>query len=125
MNKLILFIAIILSSPAMLYAGDFQPYKIKAGFSYYSDEYTTSNGLSALGEEKNFEEIYQYYNYYEAVFDSQERIVTFKAYERGAVDFSESYFYDDDGRLVKKEVEKSDGSKSVVTLPAQDAVESQ
>ncbi len=84
------------------------------GRSYYSNEYTTGNGVSALGAEKNFEEVYQHYNYYEAIFDSQERIEQFKAYKRGAIEFSETYFYDGDGRPVRKEVQNADGSKSVI-----------
>jgi hypothetical protein len=116
MQKFILSICIILATPAVLYAGKFEPYEIKAGTSYYSDEYSSSNGLSELGEEKNFEEVYQYYNYYEAVFDSQERIVIFKAYKQGVVEFSETYSYDTDGSLIEKEIKNSDGSISLVTF---------
>ncbi len=114
MKRLVLFIALILASPAAFCAGQFQPYEIKAGFSYYSDEYTARDGISELGEEKNFEEIYQYYNYYEAIFDDQERIVIFNAYEKGVIEFSEAYSYDDDGRLLKKVVKNPDGSELVV-----------
>lgn len=106
--------AIIVASPTELHAGEFNPYEIKAGVPYYSDEYTVNNGVSELGEEKNYEEIYQYYNYYEAIFDSEKRIVTFKAYERGNVEFSESYHYDDEGRLTKKMITNADGSEKVV-----------
>jgi hypothetical protein len=106
--------AVILVSPAVFCAGSFEPYEIKPGISYYSDEYTSTNGLSELGEEKNYEEVFQYYNYYEAIFDSQERIVIFNAYTRGVIEFSENYFYDRDGNLVKKVVKNSDGSESVV-----------
>ena len=106
----------MLATPGVLCAGEFEPYEIKAGMSYYSDEYSSSDGLSELGEEKNFEEVYQYYNYYEAVFDSQERIVIFKAYKQGVVEFSETYSYDTDGSLIKKEIKNSDGSISLVTF---------
>ncbi len=101
---------------AVLFAGQFEPHEIKPGVSYYSDEYTTSNGVSGLGEEKNFEEVWQNYNYYEAIFDSNERIVTFKAYERGKIEFSETYHYDAEGNPTKKIVKKSDGSESVVNF---------
>lgn len=94
--------------------GRFQPYEIKAGISYYSDEYSTHDGVSALGDEKNFEEVWQNYNYYEAVFDTQERIVVFKAYERGTLQFSEEYSYDGDERPVSKVITQSDGSTSTV-----------
>jgi len=114
MKNIFLFFAFLLFSPTVFCAGQFQPYEIKAGFSYYSDEYTTHNDISQLGEEKNIEEVYQNYNYYEAIFDTQEHIVIFKAYEKGTVEFSETYSYDSDGSLVKKVVKYSDGSESVV-----------
>ena len=57
MKKLVLLVALILASPTAFCAGQFEPYEIKAGFSYYSNEYTSTNGLSALGEEKNFEDL--------------------------------------------------------------------
>ncbi len=120
MKKLVLLIimalVILLSSPAVFSADQFQPYEIKAGMSYYSDEYTTHNDISALGEEKNIEEVYQNYNYYEAIFDDQERIVIFNAYEKGLIEFSETYSYDGDGRLVKKVVNNPDGSESVIVF---------
>ena len=118
MHKPVLSIAItlvmILASPTVFCAGEFQPYKITAGVSYYSDEYTTREDISELGEEKNYEEVYQNYNYYEAVFDTQERIVIFNAYEKGIIKLSETYSYDGDGHLIKKVVKNPDGSESVV-----------
>jgi hypothetical protein len=114
MIKLVLSIVFNVITSTLLFAGQFEPYEIKAGVPYYSDEYTTNNGLSELGEEKNYEEVYQYYNYYEAIFDENKRMVIFSAYERGDIDFSETYYYDGDGRPVKKVVKKSDGSGSVV-----------
>ena len=114
MKNIFIFFAILLVSPAVFCAGQFQPYEIKAGISYYSDEYSTHNNISQLGEEKNIEEVYQNYNYYEVIFDDQERIVIFKAYEKGVVEFTETYSYDAGGNLAKKVVKDSDGSESVV-----------
>jgi hypothetical protein len=111
---LFLFLFLILASSTALCAGQFEPYVIKPGVSYYSDEYTAQNDISELGEEKNFEEVYQFYNYYEAVFDTEERIVTFKAYKRGALEFSETYFYDDAGNPEKKIVRSADGTETVM-----------
>ena len=116
MRKLALILALVLASPAVIFAGEFEPYEITAGISYYSNEYSTNNGISELGEEKNYEEVYQNYNYYEGVFDSQERIVVFKAYKQGVIEFSETYFYGDDGEPEKKVIEKPDGSTSVVAF---------
>jgi hypothetical protein len=116
MRKIILAVVIILVSPAVFCADKFQPYKIKAGVSYYSNEYSTEEGVSELGEEKNLEEVYQNYNYYEAIFDAQERIVTFNAYKQGAIEFSETYSYDKQGRPEKKLIKQADGSTSVETF---------
>ena len=118
MKKLALSLAVMLAAPTALCAGQFEPYKIKPGISYYSDDYTTNGGVSELGEEKNYEEVYQNYNYYEAIFDSQERVVIFNAYERGVIEFSESYHYDNQGRLVKKVVKSADGSETIVNFQA-------
>lgn len=119
MRCLVASLVIILASTVGIFAAEFEPYEIKAGLSYYSDEYSTSNDVSSLGEEKNYEEVYQYYNYYEAVFNSEERIVVFKAYEKGVVKFSETYHYDDGGQLLKKIVENPDGSRSTVNFQAE------
>ena len=116
MRIIILYLLLILVSPSAICEGKFQPYEIKPGAAYYSDEYSVQNGVSQLGEEKNFEEVYQFYNYYEAVFDTDERIVTFKAYLRGDLEFSESYFYDDGGNRAKKIVRDSEGTESVVNF---------
>jgi hypothetical protein len=102
--------AMVMVSPAMLCAGQFKPYEIHAGASYYSNEYTSNNGIAELGDEKNIEEVYQNYNYYEAVFDDQERIVIFKAYEKGAIEFSETYSYDESGHQAHKVVKDSEGT---------------
>lgn len=116
MQKIILLIAIILASPVVFCADEFKPYEIKAGISYYSNEYSTNNGLSELGEEKNLEEVYQNYNYYEAIFDEQGNIVTFKAYKQGVIEFSETYSYDNNGRPIKKVIKNADGSTFVETF---------
>ena len=115
MKKFVLLsIAFLLVSPSVLLAGKFEPYEIKPDVPYYSDEYTDNDGVSELGEEKNFEEVFQNYNYYEAVFDTNKRMITFKAYERGNIEFSETYHYDSEGQLIKKVVKNSDGSETVV-----------
>jgi hypothetical protein len=115
-KQIILLIAMLLATPVAVCAGEFKPYEIKAGVSYYSNEYSSNNGLSELGEEKNLEEVYQNYNYYEAIFDTQERIVTFNAYKQGSIEFSETYYYDKDGQPEKKHIKKADGSTSVEML---------
>ena len=114
MKIILLSIAVFIVFPHIAYAGKFQPYEIRPDFSYYSDEYSIRDGISELGEEKNYEEVYQFYNYYEAVFDDKGHIVTFRAYKQGVVEFSEAYFYADDGRLIRKVTKYRDGSESVM-----------
>lgn len=93
-----------------------KPERIKAGIPYYSDQYESVDGRYELAEEKNFEEVYKNFNYYEAVYDKKERIVIFNAFEKGELEFSEVYYYDEGTRPVKKEVTDSSGKKSVIDL---------
>ena len=115
MQKTLLSVVIFLLSAVAYSEGEFKPYKITAGISYYSNEYSTENGVPQLGEEKNFEEVYQNYNYYEAVFDEQQRMVVFKAYKRGSIEFSETYVYEgEDNGPVRKIITSPNGSETVV-----------
>jgi hypothetical protein len=70
---------------------------------YYSDEYALEGDVHRLGEEKNLEEVYQYYTYYEAIHDEEQRVVIFKKYLRGDLDWTERYTYDRKGSLAQKE----------------------
>jgi len=79
------------------------PSRFAAGRSYYSDEAELVGEVHRLGAEKNLEEVYQYYSYYEAIHDEQQRVVTFKRYLRGDLDWTERYTYDGSGRLVRRE----------------------
>jgi hypothetical protein len=95
-----------------------QPEKIRPGHSYYSDELgeSTNQGLvRAPGEEKNYEEVYQFYSYYEFVYDEQERVVLFREYKRGDVIRTEKYSYDDSGALSKRVVSQP-GRQDEITL---------
>jgi hypothetical protein len=81
--------------------------KIRPDHSYYSDELAepTNQGLvRAIGAEKNYEEIYQFYTYYEVVYDGGGRVVLFREYKRGEVTRIEKYRYDDSGSLVMRVV---------------------
>jgi len=115
MQKIFLSAVLFLLSAVAYSEGEFKPYKITPGISYYSNEYSTENGVSQLGEEMNLEEVYQNYNYYEAVFDEQERMVVFKAYKQGSIEFSETYVYKgEDNGPVRKIMTSPDGSETVV-----------
>lgn len=77
--------------------------RYEPGLAYYSDDFSLEDDVYRLGEEKNLEEVYQYYAYYEAVHDERGRVVTFKKYLRGDLDWTERYRYDRKGRLVEKQ----------------------
>lgn len=95
-----------------------QPEKIRPGHSYYSDELgeSTNQGLvRAPGEEKNYEEVYQFYSYYEFVYDEQERVILFREYKRGEVIRAEKYSYDATGALSMRVISQP-GKQDEITL---------
>lgn len=79
-----------------------RPEKIRPGHAYYSDEYQVQGGVRDIVGEKNYEEVYQFYTYYEVVYDTAGRVVTFKAYKRGKVIRTEEYRYGPGGRLEER-----------------------
>jgi len=86
-----------------------RPERIRAGLTYYSDTAVTGGEGDAavrdLGEEKNYEEVYQLYRYFEAVYDEKGRVVRFREYLRGEVARSEFYVWSEDGRLLDRSIE--------------------
>ncbi len=78
-----------------------RPEKIRPGVSYYSDEVVEHEGVKDLGEEKNYEEVYQFYRYYEAIYDAAGRVTIFIEYVRGEVHRRDEYSYGPDGKLLE------------------------
>jgi hypothetical protein len=74
-------------------AAEAQPERIRAGHSYYSDDVSAEGVVRDLAGEKNYEEVYQSYRYYEAVYDDRGRVVSFKQIERGEVVREDRYRY--------------------------------
>jgi len=74
-----------------------RPELIREGISYYSNEFLQTGIVRDLGADKNLEEVYQFYTYYEAVYDSIGRVIIFKEYKQGNVILEEQYIYDDEG----------------------------
>jgi len=66
---------------------------------YYSDEYFQEGVVRDIEAEKNYEEVYQFYTYYEVIYDSSKRVKVFREYKRGEVIHEEHYQYvkGDDG----------------------------
>ncbi len=116
MKKTFIFLLTVFSLAAVTTSSPAEPERIRPGISYYSDDYTVKDGIARLGEERNIEEVYKNYEYYEAVYDELKRIVLFRAYKRGEVDWTERYFYDGDGRPLKKEVVRPGLPAKVIRL---------
>ena len=84
-----------------------RPEKIRPGHSYYSDDARVEGLVRDIGEDKNYEEVYQRYRYYEAVYDEAGRVVLFKEYVRGDLIRTEEYRYGTEGTLVERVVRKA------------------
>ena len=95
-----LIFCLLLAAPA----AQSRPEVIRPGMKYYSNEYFAEGLVKDLESEKNYEEIYQHYTYYEAVYDSQGRVTVFKEYKQGAVILEERYRYDSDSEGVERTV---------------------
>ncbi len=78
-----------------------RPEIIVEGTIYYSNEIEEDAEIKELVGEKNYEEVYRDYTYYEAVYDEQKRLVLIKEFERGELVWSEKYIYDEGGQLEK------------------------
>jgi hypothetical protein len=74
-----------------------RPEKVREGISYYSNDYIQMGEVRDLADEKNLEEVYQFYTYYEASYDARGRVIVFKEYKKGNVIYEERYIYNDEG----------------------------
>ena len=108
---LLMVVSVIAFSTDMSHA---RPERIKAGISYYSEDYTTKDGISDIGDEKNYEEVFKNYEYYEAVYDEHKRITRFRAYKRGDIVLIENYSYNDDGKISLKQVTDAGGKTTTI-----------
>ena len=93
-----------------------RPEKIRPGHSYYSDGTRVEGLVRDIGEEKNYEEVYQRYRYYEAVYDEAGRVVLFKEYERGEVTRTDEYRYGPEGALLERIVRKAGEPPETTTV---------
>ncbi|MDH5719144.1 MAG: hypothetical protein OEZ13_00850 [Spirochaetia bacterium] len=81
--------------------------RIKPNLPYYSDRFIKNGMALEIGAEKNYEEVYRNYEFYEAKYDENKRVIEFKTYEKGEISFMERYFYDEKTqKLLKKEIYK-------------------
>jgi len=78
-----------------------RPETIRAGVSYYSDELIESGPVRDIGAERNYEEVFKLYSYYEVLYDESERVVRCLEYKRGEVIRKDTYRYAADGSLLE------------------------
>jgi hypothetical protein len=102
-SSLLLACLLSLSLPSLVSA---RPEKIRAGHSYYSDDFVVNGLVRDIAAEKNYEEVYQSYTFYEAVYDEAGRVVVFKEYKRGEEIRAEEYRYGPDGNLLERSVRR-------------------
>jgi hypothetical protein len=95
--------------PGLATAVDARPEHIREGLTYYSDAADSRSEADAvvrdLVGEKNYEEVYQLYRYYEAIYDDEGRVLRFREYLRGEPVRTETYVWGEDGRLLERTVE--------------------
>ncbi|MBW2289248.1 MAG: hypothetical protein JRG80_11945 [Deltaproteobacteria bacterium] len=96
-------------------AAEARPERIRAGHSYYSDDFSVEGVVRDLSDEKNYEEVYQAYRYYEAVYDDRDRVVSFKQIERGEVVREDRYRYTGDAPVPVEHIVEIPGRPPVST----------
>ena len=101
---------------AMVSISQARPEKIKPGLSYFAEDYATTGNISEIKVEKNFEEVFKNYEYFESVYDEKMRVKIFRGYKRGDVILTEHYTYGADGKLKEKKIEREGKSTETVTF---------
>ncbi len=96
-------------------AAEARPERIRAGHPYYSDDFSLEGVVRDLAGEKNYEEVYQAYRYYEAVYDDRDRVVSFKQVERGEVVREDRYRYVGDAAVPVEHIVETPGHPAETT----------
>ncbi len=78
-----------------------RPETIRAGVAYYSDELIESGPVRDIGAERNYEEVFKLYTYYEIRYDETARVIRCLEYKRGEVIRKDTYRYAADGSLLE------------------------
>jgi hypothetical protein len=92
---------LVLASCALAAPVSARPETIRAGVSYYSDELVERGPVRDIGVERNYEEVFKLYRYYEVLYDESERVVRCLEYKRGDVIREDTYRYAADGSLLE------------------------
>jgi hypothetical protein len=108
---------LILAPHALPSLAHARPEVIRAGISYYSDELVENGPVRDIGTERNYEEVFKLYTYYEVVYDTSERVIRCLEYKRGDVIRTDHYRYAVDGTLTKHLIEVPGKPAEIVPLP--------
>ena len=92
-----------------------RPEKVRPNIPYYDDAFEIRSGVPDLVGEKNYEEVYRNYEFFEVHYDSQGRVIHFIAYKRGDVAWRARIAYGSKGEPVKVLV--TDGEGNAIPLP--------
>jgi hypothetical protein len=94
-----------------------RPEAIRAEVSYYSDELVENGPVRDLGSERNYEEVFKLYTYYEVLYDESERVTRCLEYKRGEVIRTDRYRYAEDGSLREHVIEVPGQPAKIIPLP--------
>ncbi|MDP6980372.1 MAG: hypothetical protein QF570_17530 [Myxococcota bacterium] len=119
-RSLVVSLSFILVSGSLADTAHARPEKIEPGVPYYSDDFVTDGLVHDIAQEKNYEEVYQFYTYYEVIYDEKQRVVVFTEYKRGDVLRRDEYAYDAAGNLATRTT-KRPGQEPEVIRPGGDA----
>lgn len=118
--RVIAMLLLVSSCVSVLHArtADARSERIKPGVSYYSDDFEAVGLVHDLAAEKNYEEVYQFYSYYEAIYDAEERVVVFHEYKRGELIRTEEYTYRSSGELLERRTLRTGMPTEITPGPA-------
>jgi len=112
-----LIFGLILVPHALPSLAQARPEAIRAGISYYSDELVENGPVRDIGPERNYEEVFKLYTYYEVVYDTSERVIRCLEYKRGDLIRTDHYRYAADGTLTEHLIEVPGEPAESVPLP--------
>ena len=108
---------LILAPHALPSLAQARPEVIRAGISYYSDESVENGPVRDIGTERNYEEVFKLYTYYEVLYDESERVIRCFEYKRGEVIRTDRYRYTEDGSLSEHVIEVPGEPAKTIPLP--------
>ena len=111
---------LVLAPCALAAPASARPETIRAGVSYYSDELIERGPVRDIGVERNYEEVFKLYRYYEVLYDESERVGRCLEYKRGDVIREDTYRYAADGSLLEHVTDPPRKEAKSVSQPSSD-----